>query len=148
MVRLAATLLLALTGCSGATYRWQPSRVSQVPDSMLVRFVPADSQKSMTGRSLGWQTTVPRVITPRGDTLLVPNGTRVSVKAKGKAGHPVAGAIVGWAIGTGAMLANCGKLVSYCGEQDPTPVWSAGLGALVGATIRTDRWVRLKWGSK
>ena len=148
MFRLAVALLFVLTGCSGTTYRWQPSRVSQVPDSMVVRFVPVEGQRPVTARSLGWQTTEPRVITPRGDTLRVPAGARVAVKAKGKTGHPLAGALVGWAVGTGIMLAHCGQLVSYCGEQDPSSLIGASIGALIGATIRTDRWVRLKWDSK
>lgn len=137
--------LLALTACSGTTYRWQPSLVSQVPDSMVVRFVPPNASHLVSGRSLGWQSADPRVITPRGDTLIVPRGTQLSVKAKGKTGHPLAGALVGWAVGIGIMLANCGE-VTYCGEQDPTPLLSASAGALIGATIRTDRWVKLKWG--
>ena len=148
MTRFVMAVALLLTACHGATYRWQPTLVSQVPDSMAVQFRPPNESRSVVGRSLGWRTIAPRVITPRGDTLVVPNASKMSVKAKGKIGHPLAGAVVGWAVGTGVMVAHCGKLMSYCGEQDPTPLLSAGLGALLGATIRTDRWVRLRWGPK
>jgi hypothetical protein len=146
MTRFVIAVAVLLTACHGATYRWQPTLVSQVPDSMTVRFRAPNESKSVTGRSLGWQTTEPRVITPRGDTLVVPDASRMSVKAKGKTGHPLAGAVVGWAIGVGISLATCDEPRTHCGEQDPTPLLSAGLGALIGATIRTDRWVRVMWG--
>ncbi|HUQ84346.1 MAG TPA: hypothetical protein VM076_24550 [Gemmatimonadaceae bacterium] len=145
---VSVVALLMLAACHRATYRWQPTLVSQVPDSMTVQFRAPNESKTVIGRSLGWQTMKPRVITPRGDTLVVPDASRMSVKAKGKTGHPLAGALIGWAVGTGVMLAHCGQLMSYCGEQDPTSLLTAGAGALIGATIRTDRWVRLKWGPK
>ena len=140
-------LLVACIGCTGrTTFRWQPTLVSQVPDSMTVRFVPASGEKPVTGRSLGWQSGQPRVINTRGDTLTVSTGSRVSVKAKGKVGHPLAGAVIGWGIGIGISRATCDGLRMHCGEQDPTPLISASLGALIGAVIKTDRWVRLYWG--
>ena len=146
MTRFVIAITLLLTACHGATYRWQPTLVSQVPDSMTVQFRPPNESKSVVGRSLGWQTTAPRVITPRGDTIVVPNASKMSVKAKGKTGHPLAGAIVGWAIGVGAVVSTCDGKRMHCGEQDPTPLLTAGVGALIGATIRTDRWVRVMWG--
>ena len=147
MARVPIVMLLVLVGCTSPVQRLDPWRVTQVPDSAFVRFVPASGQQPVTGRSLGWQHNAPHVITSRGDTLRVPEGSRVAMRANRKRGHPVAGAAVGYAIGLGLTTARYGFL-SYRGRRDPTPLFTVAIGALAGSAIRTDRWIRLGWNSE
>lgn len=141
----AAAALMLVTACNRATFTWRPSLVSQVPDSMPVRFSPDRNGKPTVGRSLGWQRGSPKLVTSRGDTVRVPAGSLTAVRLDRKAGHPVAGAIIGAIIGVGVELANCPSEWQYCGEENPTELLFAGLGALVGAAIKTDNWVRVRW---
>jgi hypothetical protein len=85
------------------------------------------------------------VITARGDTVVVPDGSILDVRLNEKAGHSTAGAIVGWALGIAVSYAACPPPKKYCGEEDPTPLLGIGLGALMGSRIKTDSWVRVQW---
>ena len=138
------TLSLLLTACGGTTIRWQPSLVSQVPDSTAVRFVVEPGRPPTQGLALDWQRGRPRVITGR-DTIVMPEGAALEVRLPEKYGHPTAGAIVGWALGAGLSYALCPPPKRYCGEEDPTPLLGLGLGALIGAKVKTDRWVAVRW---
>jgi hypothetical protein len=85
------------------------------------------------------------VITGRGDTVIVPDGSALEVRLREKARHPTAGAIIGWALGVAISYAACPPPKKYCGEEDPTPLLAAGLGALIGDRVKTDWWVRVRW---
>jgi hypothetical protein len=139
------TLFLVVAACGGATFRWRPSLSSQVPDSTPVRFVTQRSEPRVTGRALDWERRRPRLITLRGDTVLVPEGARLEVRLKEKTTRAVAGAVVGFVVGVGVMYSTCAAPRRYCGEQDPTPMLAAGLGALVGSRIKADQWIRVRW---
>jgi hypothetical protein len=142
---LPLLLLVPLAACNRATFRWQPSLVSQVPDSTPVRFYLGRHDPVTSGRALGWQRRSPRVVTARGDTVVVPPGAMLDVRLNRKAGHPVAGAIIGGIIGVGIEYANCPEPKTYCGEEDPTELLVAGLGAIIGNLIKTDHWIRVRW---
>jgi hypothetical protein len=149
MIRLAAlssaAALLLLSACAGATTRWQPSLASQVPDSTPVRFAPHAGEPRITGLAVDWERGQLRVITERGDTVIVPDGSAIEVRLREKARHPTAGAIIGWAFGVAISYAACPPPKKYCGEEDPTPLLAAGLGALIGDRVKTDWWVRVRW---
>jgi hypothetical protein len=149
MIRLAAlssaAALLLLSACAGATTRWQPSLASQVPDSTPVRFAPHAGEPRITGLAVDWERGQLRVITERGNTVIVPDGAAIEVRLREKARHPTAGAIIGWAFGVAISYAACPPPKKYCGEEDPTPLLAAGLGALIGDRVKTDWWVRVRW---
>ena len=138
-------LLLHLAACSRATVGWQPSLVSQVPDSMPVRFAATSDTPIVSGRALDWQRGSPRVITARGDTVTVPHGAVASVRLPGSVRHAGAGAIIGAVIGIGASLPACSDKV--CEGGSPYQLLGAVGGALIGYAIKTDNWVRVTWGS-
>ena len=144
---LASTLLL-VTACGGATFRWRPSLVSHVPDSTPVRVNPQTGEPRIRGRSLGWQQGAPRLITATGDTIVLSRGAgRVEVRLKEKKGQGVLGAVIGWAVGVGVTYATCDPPRTHCGEQNPVPIWGAGLGAVIGSMFKTDDWARVRWDS-
>lgn len=143
-VILATTFVLA---CSNGTTRWHPSLASQVPDSTSVRFVPGENERQIAGLALDWERGRPRVMTGSGDTVVVPKGSLLEVRLKEKASHPVWGAVIGWALGVAVSYATCPPPKRYCGEEDPSPLLGAGLGALVGARVKTDWWVGVRWDS-
>jgi hypothetical protein len=143
----AFAVFVLLAGCHRATVGWQPSLVSQVPDSTPVRFFHEERARLIDGRALDWQRRAPKLVTTSGDTLVVPEGAKVSVRLEGKARHAGAGALVGAVVGVGVMYATCPEPKKYCGEQNPTGMLFAGLGALVGAMIKTDNWIRVGWDS-
>jgi hypothetical protein len=116
-----------------------------VPDSTWVRFVRGVGEPSISGLALEWQNGHPRVITERGDTVIVPEGSTLAVRLKEKQTHANAGAVIGWALGVALAYAACPPPRSFCGEEDPTPLVAAGLGAFVGSKVRTDWWVDVRW---
>src|SRR5690242_6168319 len=127
-----AAALVLVAACNRATFRWQPSVVSQVPDSTPVRFWREPSDRPTQGRSVDWQRGAPKLVTARGDTVTVPPGASLGVRLDRRAGHPVAGAIIGGIIGVAVQYAACPEPKTYCGEEDPTPIFVGGLGALIG----------------
>lgn len=149
---LAATLV-SVAGCGRTTYQWRPSLVSHVPDSAPVRFTPREAsreirERTTKGRALDWQRGTPKLITPRGDTIVIPHDATMGVRLKQKTGHGVAGAIFGAIIGVGVEIANCPSDWQYCGEENPTELLFAGIGALIGSAIKTDHWIRVRWDPK
>jgi hypothetical protein len=70
------------------------------------------------------------------------------VRLNRKAGHPVAGAIVGAIVGVGVEIANCPSRWELCGEENPTELVFAGLGSLIGAQIKTTHWIRVRWSTR
>jgi len=149
MTRLLSAIALAalfgLSACAGGAVRWQPSLVSHVPDSTPVRFAPSRNEPQVEGLALDWQRGRPKLVTERGDTLVIPDASRLEVRLREKASHPTAGAVIGWAIGVGISYATCPAPKRRCGEEDPTPMLTAGLGALIGSKVKTDWWVGVRW---
>ena len=138
----AASLLLIACGCTAV--RWRPSLVTHVPDSTEVRFAPKAGDSFITGTALGWDRARPRLITAHGDTLAIPNGSRVEVYLKEASHYPKFGAVVGGAIGVLASLADCGGQ-QYCGEQDPRPMLGVLVGGIIGYVLTTDHWAPVAW---
>jgi hypothetical protein len=136
--------ILLLAACASGGTRWQPSLVSQVPDSTWVRFHDAVGQTSASGFALDWQRGRPRVIVDR-DTLLIPEASALEARLKEKRGHAIFGTITGWALGAAISYATCAPPKKYCGEEDPTPLLGTLLGAWVGSRVKTDWWVRVQW---
>jgi len=146
LVRFALpSMCLVVSACGRTTFRWQPSLVTHVPDSTPVRFALDRGTPRTVGRSLDWRLGRPRVVTTRGDTVVVPQGATLEVKLKDKANRAVAGAIIGFVAGAGLSYALCDPPKTHCGEEDPTQLLTAGLGALIGSAIKTDHWVRVRW---
>ena len=141
-----ATIVVLLTGCTRTVIGWHPTLVSHVPDSTAVRFAPASGAPTIGGRSLDWQRGSPKVITARGDTLVVPREAAVSVRLPGKVRHAGTGAVVGAVVGIVGSLGVCAD--NRCEEGNPYQLLGAAGGALIGYAIRTDNWVRVKWGSE
>jgi hypothetical protein len=146
--RPAFAALIVLVGCNRATFTWHPSLVSQVPDGTPVRFSPERRDRPTVGRSLDWQRGVPKLLTTLGDTVVVPRGAWTMVRLNRKAGHPVSGAIIGAIVGVGVEIANCPSRWELCGEENPTELLFAGLGALIGAQIKTEHWIRVRWSTR
>lgn len=142
---IAPAALFALSACAGGAMRWQPSLVSQVPDSTPVRFAPSRNEPRVAGLALDWQRGRPKLVTERGDTVVIPDTSVLEVRLREKASHPTAGAIIGWAVGVGVSYITCPAPKRYCGEEDPTPLLAAGLGALIGSKVKTDWWVGVRW---
>ena len=140
---LAAALLSS--ACGAGTVRWHPSLASQVPDSTPVRFTPVESERKVAGLAFQWAGGRPRVITSSGDTVVVPQGSTLDVRLREKASHPTFGAVVGYALGIATGLMTCRAPKQYCGEENPLPLAAAGIGALIGARVKTDWWVSVRW---
>lgn len=141
----SVAFVLATWSCASGGVKWRPSLASHVPDSTWVRFAGHIGDPPVTGRAVGWERGRLRVIIAAGDTVVVPSGSALEVRLNEKAGHTTAGVIAGWALGVAISYATCPPPKKYCGEQDPTPVLAAGLGALIGARVKTDQWVRVRW---
>jgi hypothetical protein len=144
-IAVVGVIALVLTACSNGTTRWHPSFASQVPDSTPVRFVASESERQVAGLALDWERGRLRVVTSRGDTVLVPRGSELQVRLKEKASHPLFGAVIGWALGVAVSYATCPPPKRYCGEEDPSPLLGVGLGGLVGSCVKTDWWVGVQW---
>lgn len=146
---ITAVLLvtLVLSACSNGTTRWHPSFASQVPDGTPVRFGAGENGRRVTGLALDWERAPLRVVTSRGDTVVVPRGSALEVRLKEKASHPAIGAVIGWALGVAVSYATCPSPKRYCGEEDPSPLLGTGLGALVGSRVKTDWWVGVRWNT-
>ena len=144
MNRLVPAILL-LAGCTRASIGWHPSLVSQVPDGSPVRFTPLSHTGTVVGRSLDWQRGAPRVVTSRGDTLVVPHEAVMSLQLPGKIRHAGAGAVIGAIAGIVASLGPCSE--TRCEDGNPDQLVGAAAGALLGYAIRTDHWVRVRWDS-
>jgi hypothetical protein len=140
----AALLCLAATGCTRIEFR--PRLVTQIPDGREVRYrIQPNGSTAVVGRALGWASGTPRIVTSRGDTVIVPAGARIEFKVDHPDSHAKAGGVVGWLLAIAAMQANCIKQdIKYCGEQDPTPVLGAFIGGVIGSLMR-EPWISIEW---
>jgi hypothetical protein len=140
----AALLILAATGCTRVLFR--PTIVTQVPDGMEVRYrVTPSRSEAVVGRALGWMSGTPRLVTSRGDTIVIPNGARLEFKVDHPSNHAKAGAVLGYLISLIVMQINCNRQhIQYCGEQDPTPLLGILVGGIIGSFITKD-WVPITW---
>ena len=136
--------LVPLTGCTRATMLWRPSYVSQVPDGTPARYRVDSHAPIVRGLAVNWMSGDPRLLTPRGDTLTIPPGARLDVQLRQKSGHGVAGAVVGFLAGVAVSYAYCPPPKDYCGEEDPTPLLGASLGAVVGSLFKSYPWVQVR----
>jgi hypothetical protein len=140
--------LLAAAACNRTRVSWEPSKVYQVPDGTQVRFTEPRTPLVTSiwyGRAFQWNTMTPRLITARGDTLVIPRGAKFEVLLAEKRGHAAYGAVIGWTAAVISILADCG-FERTCGEQNPLPALGLAGGALIGSMIRTDKWVTVSAG--
>ena len=130
---------LSVAACGGSV-KWRPWMVTQVPDGTEVRYRErSNASTARIGRALGWSSETPRMVTARGDTVVIPTGAQLEVRVNNPDRHTNFGAVVGYVAGIFAALSTCGP-ESYCGEDNPAPLLGAIVGALVGHFI-TDDWV-------
>lgn len=138
--------VLVLSGCaSRQELSWRPHVVSQVPDSTPVRYRVDSNTPFVRGVALDWTRKTPRIVTARGDTVVVPPGVGLDVRLREKRGKATMGAVIGFVAGVIASYATCPEPKTYCGEEDPTPLLGAGVGALVGSRFKSYPWVRVRW---
>jgi len=141
---LPATLYLALA-CQPPTLWSRPSRVSHVPDGARVRLSAARDEPRVEGRSFAFQLGSPRVITGTGDTIAVPAGAALEIQLDKKTKRARTGGVIGGLVGFGITWARCPEFKKRCRQNDPTPVLTIGLGALVGYAIKPNPWVSVPW---
>jgi hypothetical protein len=149
-VVLAALFVLLFTpSCAGIAQTPDSSRVRIGPGTLCVTAV-ADGARSrvrvgerglLSGAALGWATPTPRLVRSTRDTVPVPPDLRWEVSAGRTATRWWQGALLGLVAGGVAMQYNCFGKVSFCGDQGPVPVLSAGVGALIGSAMRRERWI-------
>jgi hypothetical protein len=111
---------------------------------MPVRYVIRAERVIVTGRSLDWERGTPQLITRRGDTLTIPPIATLEVRLRERTNRAIAGGVIGFLAGVVTSYVSCPPPKRYCGEQDPTPLLGATLGALIGSRIKSDWWVRVK----
>jgi len=139
-------VLLVLSGCaSNQAVYWRPHVVSQVPDGTPVRYRIDSNTPFVGGLAVGWTQNTPRIATSRGDTVDVPPGVGLDVRLREKSGKATMGAVIGFVTGVIVSYATCAEPKTHCGEEDPTPLLGAGIGALVGSRFKTYPWVRVRW---
>jgi hypothetical protein len=138
--------VLVLSGCaSRQVVYWRPHVVPQVPDSTPVRYRVDSNTPFVRGVAVDWTRNTPRIVTARGDTVVVPPGVRLDVRLREKSGKATMGAVIGFVAGVIASYAACPEPRTHCGEEDPTPLLGAGVGALVGSLYKSYPWVRVCW---
>ena len=141
---LPATLSVALA-CQPPTLLSRPSRASHVPDGARVRVSASRDEPRVEGRSIGWQLGAPRLITATGDTIPVPAGAALEVQLHKRTKHARTGSVIGGIVGMGITWARCPEPKKRCRQNDPTPVLTIGLGALIGYVIKPNPWVSVPW---
>jgi hypothetical protein len=144
MSSVSVTLVLLAACSTRATMLWKPSVVSQVPDSTPVRYRVDSNTPMVRGLALDWTRRTPRLMTALGDTVSIPESARLEVRLRQKSGHPITGAVVGYVAGVITSYAYCPPPKTHCGEQDPTPLLGAALGAWVGSWFRSYPWVQVR----
>ena len=140
LARYALLALLSLGACTRTI--WRPSLVSHVPDGTEARF-RVGTDYVMVGRAVGWTAATPRLVSPSGDTIVIPSGARLEVRVKDPDRHTKAGAILGYVVGVAVMYATCADK-KYCGEQNPTALLGLLAGGIVGHFV-ADYWVPVAW---
>jgi hypothetical protein len=145
-MRFVLFAAVLLSGCaSGQVVSWRPRVVSQVPDSTPVRYRVDSHTPFVRGLAVDWTRNTPRIAIPRGDTIVVPAGVGLYVRLREKSGKATMGAVIGFVAGVIASYATCPEPKTHCGEEDPTPLLGAGVGALVGSLFKSYPWVRVRW---
>ena len=116
-----------------------------VADGRRVRARERDREGRRTthvGTALAWGTPAPRLVTAGGDTLPLNATQQVWVSGGRTARRTARGALIGWAAGVAAVVADCG-LAASCGEQNPVPLLGILIGGAIGHKFRTERWTRV-----
>jgi hypothetical protein len=140
------TTLVCVGACSTTRVLWRPTQANDVPDGTQVRFLARSANEPTFGRAVGWASSTPRLISARGDTIVIPYGARIDVRVQHPDRHTNAGAIIGYVFGTLTILADCGG-EKYCGEQDPRALLGSIAGAIIGHFIADD-WIRVGWSTQ
>jgi hypothetical protein len=145
MIRLRPLALLAavvlIAGCTRATFGFRPTLTSQVPDSTVVR-LRGNGQPTVTGRSLGWQTGQPRIVSATNDTVAVPEIGTLEVRMAKKKSFAVVGGVVGVVVGMGIAVSKC-PVGRECGPT-VTPAITGGIGVLIGSLFSRVDWVAVR----
>ena len=94
---VAGVALVPLSGCTRATMLWRPSYVSQVPDGTPARYRVDSHAPIVRGLAVNWMSGDPRLLTPRGDTLTIPPGTKPLTLAELRDAGPLRDATAGGA---------------------------------------------------
>ncbi|MDF1503973.1 hypothetical protein [Roseisolibacter sp. H3M3-2] len=114
-------------------------RPAAADDGARVRAHDPATRRTRTGQALGWGGAAPRLVTTRGDTAALDTTLALS-RSMGRTGRrTVPGILLGWAVGVGVTVADCGWKAT-CGEQNPLPLLGAAAGGLVGARFRREVW--------
>jgi hypothetical protein len=141
----SATLLLVLSACaSREVVYWRPRLVSQVPDSARVRYRVDSNTPFVQGHALDWTRQAPRIVTLRGDTVVVPPRVDLDVRLRQKNGNGPIGGVIGLAVGMVAAHASCPDGRSTCIEDSAKPLVGAVIGWLGGSLLRSYPWVRVR----
>lgn len=140
---VALAFLAATPGVGHAQSLLPPRTIAEVRDSTRARLDLNGMRWVAKGHALGWASANPRLVTAKGDTVPLPSEGELWVVFDRGAHHGVIGAIGGWLVGVGVVLAGCNGS-RYCGEQDFRPLLGAVVGYAVGRDIKRDRWVRVR----
>ena len=145
LLPVSPALFFLVAACGGATRGWRPSiSSSHVPDSTLVRIAVQESGLRMSGRAIDWQRGTPKVVTTRGDTMIVPDGARLEARIKGRTNGAAFGSVVGYLIGVVVTFNRCGGIDAECSEKDPASLLTLGAGALIGSLFKPTLWVTVR----
>ena len=148
MLRVASfvspALFFVIAACGGATFGPRPSLSSHVPDSTLVRIDAQGHGLRMSGRAVDWQRGTPKVVTTRGDTIVVPEGARLQVQLKGRPNRAVTGGVIGFVAGLAVTYARCPNFKDRCRMNDPTSFLAGGAGARIGSRFKVHDWVTVR----
>ena len=141
---VSPALFFLVAACGGATFGRRPSLSSHVPDSTLVRIAVQETGLRMSGRAVDWQRGTPKIVTTRGDTMIVPDGARLQVRFKGRTNGAAVGGLVGALVGVVVTFNHCGPVDEECEEKDPTVFLTFGAGALIGSLFKPTAWVTVR----
>ena len=136
-------LFFLVAACGGRTFGWRLS-LSQVPDSTPVRIAVQETGLRMSGRAVDWQRGTPKVVTTRGDTMIVPESARLQAHLTGRAAGAMFGGVVGYLVGVVITFNHCGGIDAECSEKDPTSLLTLGAGALIGSLFKPSAWVTIR----
>ena len=145
LFRVSPGVFFLVAACGGTTRGWRPSiSFSHVPDSTPVRIAVQETGLRMSGRAIDWQRGMPRVVTTRGDTMVVPDGARLEARIRGRTNGAAFGAAVGYLVGVVVTFNRCGGIDAECSEKDPTSLLTLGAGALIGSLFKTTAWFTVR----
>ena len=128
-------------GSAAADSAGGPPCARRVADGTRVRLRLAVDGTRHTGVALGWATPTPRLVTARGDTIVLVRADERHVSMGRTGRRTLQGALVGWFAGVLTGAGCFGERT--CGEQNPFPLIGTALGAAVGHRLRRERWKRV-----